>query len=130
MSRDLILLVVRLLLAATFAVAALSKLTHLAAFRQTLREFGVPAAIAPLVPLAELAAAALLAIPGTARAGALVVVALLAGFSSEVATALARGQAPDCRCFGPLLSTKIGPGTLARNAALAAAAVLVVVAGS
>jgi hypothetical protein len=125
-----VLLFVRLALAATFATAALSKLVDLRGFRHTLREFGIPAQIAPLVPLAELGAAAALAVPGSVRAGALAVIALLAGFSSEIAAALARGRAPECRCFGQVHSTPVGPRTLARNAGLAAAASVVLVGGA
>ncbi|MGZ4203390.1 MAG: TlpA family protein disulfide reductase [Thermoleophilaceae bacterium] len=125
-----VLLFVRLALAATFATAALSKLVDLRGFRHTLREFGIPGQIAPLVPLAELAAAAALAVPGSVRADALAVIALLAGFSSEIAAALARGRAPECRCFGQVHSTPLGPRTLARNAMLAAAASVVLVGGA
>jgi thiol-disulfide isomerase/thioredoxin len=40
---------------------------------------------------------------------------------------MARGEAPDCHCFGQIHSEPAGRGTLVRNAALAAAAVLVLV---
>jgi peroxiredoxin len=40
-----------------------------------------------------------------------------------------RGEAPDCRCFGSLGSTRVGRGTLARTAALLALAAFTAVAG-
>jgi cytochrome oxidase Cu insertion factor (SCO1/SenC/PrrC family) len=42
---------------------------------------------------------------------------------------MARGEAPDCHCFGQISSSPAGPRTLARNAVLIAPAVLVVAYG-
>ena len=46
-----------------------------------------------------------------------------------VAGALARGDAPDCGCFGSLNESRVSGWTLARNALLAALAIVVLVAG-
>jgi hypothetical protein len=54
---------------------------------------------------------------------------LLLGFSVAIGLAMRRGERPDCGCFGSSSSSPIGPGTLARNAALAALAGIVAVAG-
>ena len=47
---------------------------------------------------------------------------LLLLFTVAIALNLARGRAPDCHCFGQLHSAPTGPGTLARNGALAVVA--------
>jgi thiol-disulfide isomerase/thioredoxin len=123
----------RLLLVAVFVVAAVTKLLDRGGTRHALAEFGAPQALAGalaiLLPLAELAVAALLIPTATAVAGAAGAVALLALFSAAIAISLARGRAPDCHCFGQLHSEPAGPRTLARNAALAAVA-LFTLAGS
>jgi hypothetical protein len=77
------------------------------------------------VPLAELAAAALLV--AAPKAGAAASLALLALFSAVVVRELAAGRRFECGCFGGAGGRRVGPSTLARNAVLAAAAVLVLV---
>ncbi|HEU4700052.1 MAG TPA: MauE/DoxX family redox-associated membrane protein [Gemmatimonadales bacterium] len=126
-------LIARVLLAATFAVAGGAKLRDRAGFRAALAGFGVPARLlAPLaavLPVVELAAALLLLLPATARAGALAGAALLLGFTGAIAWNLARGRRPDCRCFGQLSARPIGALTLARNAGLLGLAALVAAVG-
>ena len=127
------MLVVRLVLAAVLAAAGLAKLADRAGMRRALVDFGVPARFAPavgaLLPLAELAAAALLVPPATARWGALLALLLLAFFVAAIAVNLAEGRRPDCRCFGPLHSAPAGWPTLVRNVVLAAGAAFVALAG-
>jgi hypothetical protein len=127
------LLAARLLLAAVFAVAGASKLAVRDALRVTLTDFRLPpraaAAGAILLPPLELAAAALLMPAATARWGAGGAMVLLLAFCAALGTALARGERPDCGCFGRLRATPIGAGTLVRNGALAGGAALVLVAG-
>jgi thiol-disulfide isomerase/thioredoxin len=121
-----LMLVLRLLLAGMFAVAAAAKLVDRRGAREAAAGFGVPAAltaaVAVALPLAELAVAALLVPTGTARAGAGGALVLLLAFCAAIAVAIARGRVPDCHCFGALHSAPAGPATLARNAALAAVA--------
>ena len=128
------LLLLRLGLAAVFALAAFGKLGDRAGTRAAISAFGAPARIvrplAVVLPLAELAVAAALLVPSTARAGAIGALALLAVFSTAIVLNLARGRRPDCHCFGQVHSEPIGAATLLRNAALAAAAALVVGFGS
>lgn len=120
--------VVRLLLAAMFAVAAVAKLADLRAAAVAAQGFGAPrrAALpaALFVVLAELAIAVALVPAATARAGAAAGAALLIMFSGAVALARLRGLSPDCHCFGRLRSAPAGWGTLVRNAALAMVALL------
>src|SRR5439155_9771040 len=121
-----ILLILRLILAAVFAVAGFAKLLDRAGSRQSMREFGVPAALANplalLLPIAELACAAALVPAATAWWGAAGAFALLVLFVAAIAINLARGRTPDCHCFGKLHSEPVGWTTVARNGVLAALA--------
>jgi peroxiredoxin len=128
---DVLVLGSRLLLAGLFVAAAVGKLWDRAGTRNAVVGFGasqrVAAPLALVLPGAELAVAALLLPASTALAGVLGALALLLGFTVAISLNLARGRAPDCHCFGQLHSAPAGRGTLARNAALAAVAVLAVV---
>jgi peroxiredoxin len=130
---EIALVVVRLLLAAVFAVAALAKLADRAGSRQAIVDFGLPRALAApaavALPLAELSVTVALIPRVTAWWGALGALALLLLFSAAIAINLARGRKPDCRCFGQLSSSPVGWMTLARNGALAALAGFVVAGG-
>ena len=59
---DTVLLIVRLLLAEVYSVAGLLKVAHRPGSRHTLRAFGVPVPPKILLPLAEVAVAATLAL--------------------------------------------------------------------
>ena len=126
----IVLLVARLLLAAVFAVAALTKLADLAGSRQAMRGFGVPGRLAvplgTLLPIAELVVAIGLVPAVSARWAALGALLLLLLFVAGIGYNLARGRTPDCHCFGQLHSSPAGWPTLARNTALAAVAAFVV----
>ena len=130
---DALLLSVRCLLAAVFLVAAVGKLLDIEGSRRALAEFGVPPRVSRLggvaLPVAELAVAIALLIAPSARWGAAAALLLLLMFAGGVARAMARGQAPDCHCFGQIHSEPAGRSTLIRNAVLASGAALVVVAG-
>jgi thiol-disulfide isomerase/thioredoxin len=121
-------LVSRILLAAVFAVAGATKLADRDGTRAGIVAFGASESIAGVlalvVPLAELAVAGLLLPAPTAVYGAIGALALLAVFSVAIGWNLAHGRAPDCHCFGQLHSAPASWRTLARNAALAAIAVI------
>lgn len=129
-----IVLAAQILLAAVFATAAVGKLLDLKGSRRAMANFGVPERLAPvlgtLLPFAELAVAVTLIPVPTARWGALGGLLLLLGFIAGIGAALARGQAPDCHCFGQIHSAPAGKGTLARNAVLAGLALVVVIHGA
>jgi peroxiredoxin/uncharacterized membrane protein YphA (DoxX/SURF4 family) len=130
---NLILLLIRLLLAAVFLVAGLAKLADLPGSRQAVRDFGLPAPLASplglLLPLAELAVALALLPTTTAWYGALGALVLLVAFIAGISVNMARGNAPDCHCFGQLHSEPVGWPTLVRNAVLALLAVFLAVQG-
>ena len=127
------LLGIRVVLAAVFAVAGVAKLLDQPGTRRSLSDFGVPDRTLPvaalLLPLVELATAATLIPPASARWGAVAAMALLLAFIGGIAHALARGEAPDCHCFGQVASAPAGRATLVRNAVLAVLAAIVVVEG-
>lgn len=127
-------LAAQVLLAAVFATAGIAKLRDRQGSRQALADFGLPDRLAKpgavALPLAELVVAAGLLVAPLARWAALAALVLLLTFVAAIVRALARGQAPDCHCFGQVHSAPAGRGTLARNAALAALAALVVVRGA
>jgi hypothetical protein len=115
-------------LAVVFAVAGGSKLADRDATATGFAELGLPrpAVLAGAVPAVELATAVLLiALPPV---GAVVALGLLSGFSWLLADRLRRGVRKPCRCFGGARTRPIGWWDLARNAALAALAVVTLVA--
>ena len=120
---DTAVLLIRILLAAVFAVAAVAKLLDLKGSRNSLRDFGVPERLANaggvLLPVMELTVAALLVFRPTAQWGALGALLLLLAFMGGIANAMRRGIAPDCNCFGQLHSAPAGRETLIRNGILA-----------
>ena len=120
---DVVLLIARLGLSVVFAVAAVAKLADRAGTQATLVEFGLrdrfAATGAVALPVAELAIAVLLLPAATARWGGIAAAATLLVFSAAIARSLARGEQPDCNCFGQIHSAPIGRGSLIRNVALA-----------
>src|SRR5215204_5851556 len=119
------LLVARLALAAIFVIAAVGKLLDLPGSRRSLVEFGVPPRAASvggtLLPVAELAVATALVVQPWAQWGGVAALVLMLAFVGGISNALARGEQPDCNCFGALHSAPAGRRTLARNSALAIA---------
>ena len=130
---DDVTLVVRLVLAAMFVIAAIGKLADHAGSRDALRDLGVPARLAtPLatgLPLAELAVAVTLIPAATAWWGGLGALALLLCFLAAIAVNLRQGRTPPCHCFGRLHSAPAGPSTLVRTAVLTVLAGVLVAAG-
>lgn len=130
---DLLILISRLTLAGVLAVAAIGKLADLGASRRTVERFGLPVRLARpaglLLPIVELAIAASLLPVGAVRWGGLAAVVLLSIFCVAIVRVLARGEAPDCNCFGSLGSAPVGRGTLVRNGTLIAVAAFVTIAG-
>jgi len=128
-----ILVATQCVLAAVFAVAGIAKLLDLPGSRKAVAEFGVPepaaGAIGSVLPVAEIATAVGLVFVATATAASVVALALLIAFIGGISNAMRRGEAPDCNCFGQVHSSPAGWPTLARNAVLAALAVLVLVKG-
>jgi uncharacterized membrane protein YphA (DoxX/SURF4 family) len=127
------ILAARVILAAVFATAGVAKLRDRQGTRDALEDFGVPASVlspfALVLPLAELGTAVALLPRPTAQWGGLAALILLLAFIGAITRSLARGEAPDCNCFGQLHSEPAGRRTLFRNIVLAAVAAFVTVKG-
>jgi uncharacterized membrane protein YphA (DoxX/SURF4 family)/thiol-disulfide isomerase/thioredoxin len=130
---DSLVLGAQVLLAAIFATAGVAKLLDMPGSRTALVGFGLSqraaSAVAPLLPVAELAVAVALVPASSARWAAVGAAALLLMFAAGITNALIRGRTPDCHCFGNLHSAAAGPATLARNLALAGVAAFVAIQG-
>lgn len=121
--------VIRVALAATLAVAATAKFADRAGTRSATVALGVPkwaaTSVAKALPIVEAALAVGLLITGTAGAAAIGAAALLLLLAGVVAINLAMDRRPSCHCFGAS-DHEIGWRTVARNAALAALAGVVI----
>ena len=129
-----IVLGLRLVLAAVFITAGVGKLLDLSGSRRAMVDFGVPERAARLagtvLPVVELAIGVTLIFRPSARWAAIGALLLLLAFIAGIAHALARGEQPDCHCFGQIHSAPAEKTTLIRNGLLAAAAAVVVAYGS
>jgi len=118
-------------LAALFLFAAGAKLFTIHEFTANLANLVAerwvwPAALAVIA--SELLAAALLLRQRTARLGALLSAALLAGFAAYALyyVYVLRGEPLECGCFGRLIASQLGVSTALRNLALLIPCALVV----
>lgn len=122
----MVLLVARVFLAVVFGIAGIAKIADPGS-RQAIVTFGIPerfaAPLAWFLPFSEVLIALALIPVTTAWAGSIAAFALLIIFAGGIAVNLARGQSPDCHCFGQLHSEPVSWFTFARNV------VLIVVAG-
>ena len=119
----------RIILAATFAMASLHKFRDMDQFREILISYRLPLGpaapvLANAIPVFELIVAiSLIVIPGYISGAA--ALCLLLAYSSAIALNLQRGRTDlDCGCSGPAHRQPIGLGLLLRNALLAAMAAL------
>lgn len=128
-----ILFIGRICVALVFVAAGIGKLFGWTGVRASLRDFGLPerllGPVAYALPLIELGCAGLLVVRSTARIGAAAAGVLLLAFTAAVVRVLARGEQPECNCFGALRSTPVSWRTVARNAVLLVAATLLLAVG-
>ena len=119
-------------LAAVFGWAAVSKIVGVRAWRRTLSGFQLPSTViraaVRAVPLAEAVVPALV-VAGLPRAAAAWSAALLMVFSGAMVRTRRLGTRIPCGCFGSGGTVRIGTA-LARNAALAMLAIVVLVRGT
>lgn len=114
-----------------FALAALAKLGDLGSFATQVHNYRiVPVAsenlLALTLPWIELIAALALILNVRARAGAVVVTAMLAMFTVGVIVAMSRGLNFECGCFGTFDATRVGLGKVAQNLAMLAVGAIAV----
>jgi thiol-disulfide isomerase/thioredoxin len=131
---DIVLLLIRLLLAGVFGVAGLAKAIDRKGSEKALRDFGVPASLVPaaavFLPLAEIAVAVSLLFVTTSWYAAIASAALLAIFTAAMLYQMAKGRNPDCHCFGQVTSTPVSNSTVVRNVLLIAASALLISRGT
>jgi uncharacterized membrane protein YphA (DoxX/SURF4 family) len=124
----------RLLIAVTLLAAGAMKLrAGRATFAQAVRDYDLLPArlvtpVAMTLPPFEIAVGVLLLAGAMTRPAAAAACVVLIAFALAVALNLARGRANDCGCFGGQRS-RIAWRVVQRNAALAATAFLVLLAG-
>jgi uncharacterized membrane protein YphA (DoxX/SURF4 family) len=129
-----LVLAARLLIAATLCIAGAMKLrAGRATFAQAVRGYDLlparlVAPVATSLPPFELTVGVLLLTGVLTRPAAAAACVVLVAFGLAVAVNLARGRANECGCFGDRRS-RIGWRVVQRNAALAATAFVVLLAG-
>ena len=130
---EIFLLILRLLLVAVFGVAGVAKLFDPAGSEKAFTDFGVPKVLtkplAYLLPIAELLIAISLLFVEGSWFGAFGAAALFLVFTGGMLYQMAKGNAPDCHCFGQIHSERVGVTSILRNVALLGLAVVLVAAG-
>jgi thiol-disulfide isomerase/thioredoxin/uncharacterized membrane protein YphA (DoxX/SURF4 family) len=131
---EVILLLIRIFLFAVFAAAGIGKLLDLQGSEKAVKEFGVPESLAKpfavALPVAELLFALLLLPASTAWLGAIGGFLLLAVFIGGMIWQMAKGNAPDCHCFGAIHSEPVSKKSLIRNIVFAILAFFLVAQGA
>jgi peroxiredoxin/uncharacterized membrane protein YphA (DoxX/SURF4 family) len=116
---EIILLLIRLFLFGVFGLAGVAKLLDLAGSEKAVKEFGVPEPLAKPVsialPLFEIFIAGLLLFESTSWFGAILGLLLLLAFIGGMIFQIAKGNAPDCHCFGQISSEPVGKKSVIRN---------------
>lgn len=130
---EAVLLTIRLVLFGIFALAGIGKLLDLKGAAKAVEDFGLPTGLAKpaaiLLPLAELTIAGLLLFTSLSWYGAIGALVLLGVFIIGMAYQMAKGNAPDCHCFGQIHSEPVGKKSLLRNIIFAGLAVVPILSG-
>jgi peroxiredoxin/uncharacterized membrane protein YphA (DoxX/SURF4 family) len=130
---ELLLLLVRLFLAAIFMLAGVGKLLDLEGSEKAVKDFGTPPEMAKFfavaLPCAEIVFAVMLLFTETSWLGAIGALVLLLTFIGGMIWQMAQGKAPDCHCFGQIHSEPVSRKSLIRNIVFAALALVLIGAG-
>ena len=113
-----------ILLGVVFLVSGASKVASRSEWDRLARDFGAPAVVRRALPWVEIVLGALLVVSLGRRAAAAAALVILAAFTAAILGHLRRDEHPDCACFGAWSSRPLGPGHVARNAALMGLSVL------
>ena len=131
---DLAILAIRLGLCGVFGVAGIAKLADLKGSREAMRGFGVPSSLAPalavVLPIAEIGVAAALLFTQFSWFGSIGATALFAVFIAGMGYQMAKGNAPDCHCFGQVHSEPVSAKSIVRNVILLLPALFLVFRGN
>lgn len=130
---EVILLLIRLFLAAIFLLAGVGKLFDLEGSEKAVRAFGTPAEFAKTfavaLPFAEIVFGICFLFVDTSWLGAIGGLILLLSFIGGMIWQLAQGKAPDCHCFGAIHSEPVSRKSLIRNIIFAILALFLVAQG-
>ena len=130
---ELILLLIRLILFAIFALAGIGKLLDLKGSEKAVKAFGTPEEFAKFfavgLPFAEIVFAGCLLFVETSWVGAIGAELLLLTFIGGMIWQLAKGNAPDCHCFGAIHSEPVSRKSLIRNVVFAVLAFVLILSG-
>ncbi|MBA3785709.1 MAG: redoxin domain-containing protein [Acidobacteria bacterium] len=130
---EIFLLLIRLFLVAIFALAGIGKLLDLDGSENAIKDFGVPDILAKpfsvLLPFAEIFVAILLLFVQTSWLGAIGGFLLLLTFIGGMLFQMAKGNAPNCHCFGQLHSEPVSAKSLIRNGIFAILAFFLILSG-
>jgi thiol-disulfide isomerase/thioredoxin/uncharacterized membrane protein YphA (DoxX/SURF4 family) len=130
---EVILLLIRLFLAAIFLLAGVGKLLDLEGSEKAVKAFGTPAEFAKTfavaLPFAEIVFGVCFLFAGTSWLGAIGGLILLLSFIGGMIWQLAQGKAPDCHCFGAIHSEPVSRRSLIRNIIFAILALFLVAQG-
>jgi len=131
---EIILLLIRIILSGIFALAGVGKLLDLNGSEKAIKDFGVPDILAKpfsiLLPFAEILIAILLLFVQTSWLGAIGGFLLLITFIGGMLFQMAKGNAPDCHCFGQIHSEPVGVKSLIRNGIFAILAFFLILSGN
>jgi thiol-disulfide isomerase/thioredoxin len=130
---EILFILIRLFLFGILALAATGKLIDPVGTRKAAVDFGVPASLAGMVarllPVAEIAFGVMLLFAPYAWWGGIGAAALLAIFTAGMIYQAAKGNEPDCHCFGQLHSEPVGKASIIRNIAFLILALAVIYQG-
>lgn len=120
--------VASILLGVAFLIAGGSKLAAGPSWPEQARGLGAPSVVIPVLPWFELVLGAVLVVQVAPEVAAVVALVTLAAFTALIVRRLVEGRHPPCACFGAWSATPLGWGHVARNVALIALGVIVLVA--
>jgi peroxiredoxin/uncharacterized membrane protein YphA (DoxX/SURF4 family) len=130
---EFVLLLIRLILFAIFALAGIGKLLDLEGSEKAVKDFGTPEEFAKFfavaLPFAEIVFAVCLLFVETSWLGAIGAMILLLSFIGGMIWQLAQGRAPDCHCFGTIKSEPVSRKSLIRNIIFAMLAFVLILSG-
>src|SRR3954452_10614922 len=120
---ELILLLLRLFLAGVLGLAGVGKLMDPGGGEKVMADFGVPAWLAKHAAIAlsvfEIVLALALLSTSTSWLGAVAAFLLMLVFIGGMLWQIAKGQSPDCHCFGQLHSEPVSKKSVVRNVVFA-----------
>ena len=117
---NVVALVASVVLGAIFVVAGGAKIASGPLWPVHVADLGAPKIAGPVLPWVELLIGAALVAQLFEPYAAWAAIALTVAFTALIARRLSQGRRPVCACFGAWSAKPLGPGHLARNAAMLA----------